>query len=40
MTGDLRAVGDYVLTLRTDGAARLVYVSLASASDISFLASG
>jgi hypothetical protein len=40
VVGDLRAVGDDVLTLRTDGAAGLVYVSLASTSDISFLASG
>ena len=40
VVGDLRAVGDDVLTLRTEGAAGLVYVSLASTSDISFLASG
>jgi hypothetical protein len=38
--GDLRAVGDDVLTLRADGSAGLVYVSLASLSTVSFLASG
>ena len=40
VVGDLRSVGDDVLTLRTDGAAGLVYVSLPSVSDVSFLASG
>jgi hypothetical protein len=40
VVGDLRAVGDDVLTLRTDGSAGLVYVPLPSVSDISFLASG
>jgi hypothetical protein len=40
VVGDLRAVGDDVLTLRADGAAGLVYVSLASLSEVSFLASG
>lgn len=40
VVGDLRAVGDDMLTLRADGAAGLVYVSLASVSEVSFLASG
>ena len=40
VVGDLRAVGRDVLTVRTDGAAGLVYVGLASVSEISFLASG
>ena len=39
VVGDLRAVGRDVLTLRTD-ARELVYVGLASVSEISFLASG
>ena len=38
--GDLRAVGTDVLTVRTDGAAGVVYVGLASMSEVSFLASG
>jgi len=40
VTGDLRAVGTDVLTVRTDGAAGLVYVRLLSLSEVSFLASG
>jgi hypothetical protein len=40
VVGDLRAMGDDVLTLRGDGAAGLVYVSLASVSEVSVLASG
>ena len=40
VTGDLRAVGSDVLTVRTDGAAGAVYVRLASVSEVSFLASG
>jgi hypothetical protein len=40
VVGDLRAVGSDVLTVRTDGAAGVVYVGLASMSEISFLASG
>jgi hypothetical protein len=40
VVGDLRAVGADVLTLRADGAAGLVYVSLPSLSAVSFLASG
>jgi hypothetical protein len=40
VVGDLRAVGDDVLTVRADGAAGLLYVSLASLSAVSFLASG
>lgn len=40
VVGDLRAVGDDVITVRTDGAPGLVYVSLASVSEVSFLASG
>ena len=39
VVGDLRAMGSDVLTVRTDGGA-VVYVGLASVSDISFLASG
>ncbi len=39
VVGDLRAVGSDVLTLRTDTAA-IVYVGLASVSEVSFLASG
>ena len=39
VVGDLRAVGSDVLTLRTDAAA-IVYVGLASVSEVSFLASG
>ncbi|MDQ4070303.1 MAG: hypothetical protein M3203_12665 [Actinomycetota bacterium] len=39
VVGDLRAVGSDVLTLRTDAPA-VVYVGLASVSEISFLASG
>jgi len=37
--GDLRAVGSDVLTLHTDGTG-VVYVRLASVSEVSFLASG
>jgi hypothetical protein len=40
VVGDLRAAGADVLTLRPDGGAGLVYVSLASLSAVSFLASG
>lgn len=40
VSGDLRAVGSDVLTVRTDGAAGAVYVRLASVSEVSFLASG
>ena len=40
VVGDLRAVGTDVLTMRTDGAAGVAYVGLASVSEISFLASG
>lgn len=40
VVGDLRGVGDDVLTVRADGAAGMVYVSLASLSAVSFLASG
>jgi hypothetical protein len=40
VVGDLRAVGDDLLTLRADGAAGAVYVALASVSEVSFLASG
>ncbi|HEX3620873.1 MAG TPA: hypothetical protein VHT97_01000 [Acidimicrobiales bacterium] len=40
IVGDLRAVGDDVVTIRADGAAGLAYVSLASLSAVSFLASG
>ena len=39
IVGDLRAVGSDVLTVRSD-AAGVVYVGLASVSEISFLASG
>jgi len=39
VAGDLLAVGRDVLTLRTDGAS-VVYVRLASVSEVSFLASG
>jgi hypothetical protein len=38
--GDLWAVGGDVLTVRTDGAAGVAYVGLASVSAVSFLASG
>jgi hypothetical protein len=40
VVGDLRAVGGDVLTVRADGDAGLVYVGLASISEVSFLASG
>jgi hypothetical protein len=40
VVGDLRAVGSDVLTLRADGDAGVVYVALASLSEVSFLASG
>jgi hypothetical protein len=40
VVGELRAMGGDVLTLRTDGDARAVYVPLASLSEVSFLASG
>ena len=41
VVGDLRAVGGDVLTVRTDGEpAGVVYVPLASVSEVSFLASG
>jgi hypothetical protein len=40
VTGDLRAVGGDVVTVRADGAAGVVYVPLTSISEISFLASG
>lgn len=40
VVGDLRTVGSDVLTVRTDGAAGVVYVGLASMSEVSFLASG
>lgn len=40
VVGDLRSVGTDVLTLRADGGAGVVYVALASLSEISFLASG
>jgi hypothetical protein len=40
VVGDLRAVGSDVLTVRADGAAGVIYVGLASMSEISFLASG
>ena len=39
VVGDLRAVGSDVLTVRTDSAG-IVYVGLASVSEVSFLASG
>jgi len=40
VVGDLRAVGSDVLTVRADGGAGVVYVALASLSEVSFLASG
>ncbi len=40
VVGELRAMGTDVLTVRTDGDARAVYVPLASLSEVSFLASG
>lgn len=40
VAGDLRAVGGDVVTLRADGDAGVVYVPLASISEVSFLASG
>jgi hypothetical protein len=40
VVGDLRAVGGDVLSLRADGDAGVVYVALASVSEVSFLASG
>lgn len=40
VVGDLWSVGRDVLTVRTDGSARVAYVSLASVSEVSFLASG
>jgi hypothetical protein len=40
VVGDLRAVGSDVLTIRADGDAGVVYVGLASVSEVSFLASG
>ncbi len=40
VVGELRAMGSDVLTVRTDGDARAVYVPLASLSEVSFLASG
>jgi len=40
VVGELRAMGSDVLTLRTDGDARAVYIGLASVSEVSFLASG
>ena len=40
VVGDLRAVGGDVLTVRADGGAGVVYVPLASISEVSFLASG
>ena len=40
VVGDLRAVGTDVLTIRADGDAGVVYVAVASLSEISFLASG
>jgi hypothetical protein len=40
VVGELRAMGTDVLTVRTDGDARAVYVALASLSEVSFLASG
>ena len=40
VVGDLWAVGRDVLTVRTDGAAGVAYVGLASVSAVSFLASG
>jgi hypothetical protein len=40
VVGDLRAVGTDVLTVLADGDAGVVYVGLASMSEVSFLASG
>ncbi len=40
VVGELRAMGSDVLTVRTDGDARAVYVPLTSLSEVSFLASG
>lgn len=40
VVGDLRSVGTDVVTVRTDGEAGVVYVALASVSEVSFLASG
>ncbi|MGH9263759.1 MAG: hypothetical protein ACRD1D_03620 [Acidimicrobiales bacterium] len=40
VVGDLRSVGTDVVTIRTDGEAGVVYVALASVSEVSFLASG
>ena len=40
VVGDLRAVGGDVVTVRADGEAGVVYVPLASVSEVSFLASG
>jgi len=40
VTGDLHGVGHDLLRLQTDGAGGLVYVRLASVSEVSFLASG
>ena len=40
VVGDLWAVGSDLLTVWTDGAARVAYVALTSVSEISFLASG
>jgi hypothetical protein len=40
VVGDLRAVGSDMLTVRADGTGGVVYVALASLSEISFLASG
>lgn len=40
VVGDLWAVGGDVMTVRTDGTARVAYVALASVSEVSFLASG
>lgn len=40
VVGELQAVGSDVATVRTDGDGGVVYVRLASVSDVSFLASG
>lgn len=40
VVGDLQAVGGDVITVRADGEAGMVYVPLASISEVSFLASG
>lgn len=40
VVGDLRSVGTDVVSIRADGEAGLVYVALASVSEVSFLASG